>query len=86
MMMVGDTCLVQLPKAEINSHIKFEQGAVVLTTSGENAGNVGKIETIRDGIFSLPKRVVVSFVDRSVELPVQIVMAVGADKPIIKVN
>jgi small subunit ribosomal protein S4e len=86
MMMVGDSCLVQLPKAEINSHIKFEQGAVVLITSGENAGNVGKVETIRDGIFSLPKRVVVSFADRSVELPVQIVMAVGADKPIIKVN
>ena len=50
---------------------------MVLITSGENAGNVGKVETIRDGIFSLPKRVVVSFADRSVELPVQIVMAVG---------
>lgn len=59
---------------------------MVLITSGENAGNVGKVETIRDGIFSLPKRVVVSFADRSVELPVQIVMAVGVDKPIIKVN
>ena len=85
-MMVGDTCLVQLPRVEINSHIKFEKGAVILITSGENAGSIGKIESIRDGIFSLPRRVIVSFADRSVELPVGIVMAVGADRPIIKVN
>jgi small subunit ribosomal protein S4e len=85
-MMVGDTCLVHLPSVEINSHIKFEEGAVILITSGENAGSIGKVHTIRDGIFSLPRRVIVSFEDRSVELPVGIVMAVGADKPIIKVN
>ena len=71
---------------EINSHIKFEEGAVILITSGENAGSIGKVHSIRDGIFSLPRRVIVSFEDRSVELPVGIVMAVGADKPIIKVN
>lgn len=86
MMMVGDTCTVQLPKTKITNHIKFEKGTVVLITSGENAGSIGRVETIRDGIFSLPKRAVVSFADRSVELPVRIVMAVGVDKPVIKVN
>jgi len=86
MMMVGDTCLVQIPSVEINSHIKFEKGAIILITSGENAGRIGKVETIRDGLFSLPKRAVVSFEDRSVELPVGNVMAIGVDKPIIKVN
>jgi small subunit ribosomal protein S4e len=47
---------------------------------------VGKIEDIQDGIFSLPKRALVSFDNKSVELPVEMVMVVGKDKPVIKVN
>ena len=85
-MSVGDTCLVQLPEPKINEHIKFEKGSTVLVTSGENAGGIGKIEDIRDGIFSLPKHALVSFAERSVELPVEIVMTVGSQRPIIGVN
>jgi small subunit ribosomal protein S4e len=85
-MRVGDTCVVQLPESKINEHIEFERGSVVLVTSGENAGGIGKVEDIRDGVFSLPKRALVSFAERSVELPVEIIMAVGSEKPLIKVN
>jgi len=85
-MRVGDTCLVQLPESKINEHIEFERGSVVLVTSGENAGDVGKVEDIRDGVFSLPKRALVSFAERSVELPVEIIMTVGSERPLIKVN
>ena len=85
-MRVGDTCVVQLPESKINEHIEFERGSVVLVTSGENAGGVGKVEDIRDGVFSLPKRALVSFEERSVELPVEIIMTVGSERPLIKVN
>jgi small subunit ribosomal protein S4e len=85
-MRVGDTCVVQLPESKINEHIEFERGSVVLVTSGENAGGIGKVEDIRDGVFSLPKRALVSFAERSVELPVEIIMTVGSEKPLIKVN
>lgn len=85
-MRVGDTCVVQLPESKINEHIEFERGSVVLVTSGENAGSVGKVEDIRDGVFSLPKRALVSFAERSVELPVEIIMTVGSERPLIKVN
>jgi small subunit ribosomal protein S4e len=85
-MKVGDTCVVQLPESKINEHIEFERGSVVLVTSGENAGGVGKVEDIRDGVFSLPKRALVSFAERSVELPVEIIMTVGSERPLIKVN
>ncbi|MFL6403400.1 MAG: 30S ribosomal protein S4e [Nitrososphaeraceae archaeon] len=85
-MNVGDTCVVQLPEAKISQHIKFERGCMVLVMSGENAGNIGKIEDIRDGIFSLPKRALVSFAERSVELPVEAIMAVGSEMPVVKVN
>ena len=83
---VGDTCVIQLPEAKINQHIKFERGCMVLVMSGENAGNIGKIEDVRDGIFSLPKRALVLFAERSVELPVEAIMAVGSEMPVIKVN
>ena len=83
---VGDSCVVNLPAVHITSHIAFEKGATALVITGENAGTVGRIEDIQDGVFSLPKRALVSFDDKSVELPVEMVMVVGADRPIIRVN
>ena len=83
---VGDTCVIDLPKVQVKSHIAFEKGVTALIITGENAGTVGNIEDIQDGIFSLPKRALVSFDNKSVELPVEMVMVVGKDKPVIKVN
>jgi small subunit ribosomal protein S4e len=83
---VGDTCIINLPKVNINNKIAFEKGSTVLIIKGENAGRVGRIEEIKDGIFSLPKRALVSFDDKSVELPVEMVMVVGTDRPVIKVS
>jgi small subunit ribosomal protein S4e len=83
---VGDSCLIDLSNKEIKSHMKLEKGSIVLVTKGENAGAIGKIEEIREGLFSLPKRTVISFGDRSVELPVQMVMLVGHEEPIIQVS
>jgi small subunit ribosomal protein S4e len=83
---VGDTCVIDLPKVQVKNHIAFEKGSIALIITGENAGRVGKINDIQDGIFSLPKRALVSFDSKSVELPVEMVMVVGKDKPVIKVN
>jgi small subunit ribosomal protein S4e len=56
-----------------------------LVIQGENAGRIGKIEEIKNGMFSLPKRTVVNFDDRSVELPIDIVMPIGIDGPLLEV-
>ncbi len=85
-MKVGDTCVIELPEVKIKNHIAFEKDSTVLIITGENAGNIGKIEDIKDGVFSLPKRALVSFDGKSVEIPVEMVMVVGADRPVIKVN
>jgi small subunit ribosomal protein S4e len=84
-MRVGDVCLVKLPNNQIENHIKFESGCTVLVIQGENAGRIGKIEEIKNGMFSLPKRTVVNFDDRSVELPIDIVMPIGTDSPLLEV-
>jgi small subunit ribosomal protein S4e len=85
-MNVGDSCIVSLPELKVMTHIKFEKGCSALITRGENAGIIGKVEDIRDGVFSLPKRVLLSYGDRSVELPADIVIALGSELPAIKVS
>jgi small subunit ribosomal protein S4e len=85
-MSVGDSCRLELPQSEIKDHIKFQKGYSGLIIGGENAGGMGKIEDIKDGLFSLPKRVVVALSEKSVELPVDKVMVIGDETPIIKVS
>jgi small subunit ribosomal protein S4e len=70
----------------IKKIVRFEKGNLGLITSGDNAGSFGTIEDIKDGLFSLPKRVILALGSRSVELPTDIVMAVGLEAPLIKVN
>ncbi|HET7149333.1 MAG TPA: 30S ribosomal protein S4e [Candidatus Nitrosopolaris sp.] len=83
---VGDTCLLDFQNLTIKNIVRFEKGNLGLITSGDNAGNVGTIEDIKDGLFSLPKRVILALGNRSVELPMDIVMTVGLEAPLIKVN
>jgi small subunit ribosomal protein S4e len=85
-MSVGDSCRLELPQSDIKDHIKFQKGYSGLIIGGENAGGIGKIEDIKDGLFSLPKRVVVALSEKSVELPVDKVMVIGDETPIIKVS
>ena len=83
---VNDTCLIDLPKFGIKNHVQLKEGCTVIVTRGENAGNIGKVEEIKTGSFSLPKRVLVSIGEKTVELPIDIVMAIGVDSSLIQVN
>jgi small subunit ribosomal protein S4e len=71
---------------KVTNRIKFEKGCSALVTRGENAGVIGRVEDVREGIFSLPKRALLSFGNRSVELPVDIVIPVVPEEPAIKVS
>ena len=84
-MNVGDVCLVKIPKIQIQTHVKFDVGCKVLIIQGENAGKIGQVDEIKNGMFSLPKRTVIRFEDRSVEMPISIVMPVGNNSPILEV-
>jgi len=84
-MKVGDSCLVSLPDLVIKNHIKFGNGCYVIVVQGENAGKLGQVEEIKEGMFSLPKRVVLTFDEKTVELPVELIMPIGEDKPVLEV-
>ncbi|NHI02644.1 SSU ribosomal protein S4e [Candidatus Nitrosotalea sp. TS] len=83
---VGDTCLVQVPETKILDVIKLEKGVQVIVTSGVNVGKTGKIAEIEGGTFVLPQRALVDIDDRQIEIPSDLVMAVGKDKPVIQIQ
>ena len=83
---VNDTCLIDLPKFGIKNHVQLKEGCTVIVTRGENAGNIGKVEEIKTGSFSLPKRILVSMGEKTVELPIDIVIAIGVDSSLIQVR
>ena len=85
-MSVGDTCLIQIPDGKILEVIKLEGGSHGLVTRGVNSGQIGKIETIEEGTFILPKRVILSLGDRKIEIPADIIMPIGKEEPIIQIK
>lgn len=83
---IGDTCLIEIPGQKILETIKLKPGCQALVTRGVNAGQVGKIESIEEGTFILPRRVVLTLGERSIEIPSDIVIVVGREDPIIKIK
>jgi len=82
---VGDSCLMQLPEQKINEVIKLEKGSKVLVTKGINAGQLAEVKEIKEGTFVLPRRVLLSFGQREIEIPIELVMVVGKKEPVIQI-
>ena len=83
---VSDTCLLQIPEQKILDVIKFEKNSQVIVTRGINAGRIGTINEIKQGTFTLPKRINLLIDDKMIEIPADITMAVGKEKPIIQIR
>ena len=83
---VGDTCLIQIPDQKILEVIKLEAGCQCLVTRGVNVGQIGKIEAIEKGTFILPKRAVLVLGDRKIEIPIDIIMVIGKEEPVIQIK
>lgn len=83
---VGDSCLIQVPEQKILEVIKLEKNSQVIVTRGANTGQTGSVEEIKEGTFTLPKRVLIALGDRKIEIPTSLVMVVGKDKPVIQIR
>ena len=82
---VGDTCLMQIPEQKILDVIKLEKNSKGLIIQGINAGQIGDIKGIKEGTFILPKRVEIKIGERQIEIPANLVMPIGKDKPPIQI-
>ena len=83
---ISDTCLLQIPEQKILDVIKFEKNSQVIVTRGINAGRIGTINEIKQGTFTLPKRINLLIDDKMIEIPANITMVVGKEKPIIQIR
>lgn len=83
---VGDSCLIQIPEGKILEVLKLEKDSHVLVTQGVNAGSVGKIETIEEGTFILPRRILLALEERNIEIPSDFVTVIGKGEPVIQIK
>ena len=83
---IDDTCLLQLPEQKILDVIKFEKNSQIIVTNGINTGRIGLINEIKEGTFTLPKRINLLMDDKMIEIPANITMVVGKEKPLIQIR
>ena len=83
---VNDSCLIQIPEQKILDVIKLEKNSQVIIIKGVNAGKIGHVDKIKDGSFSLSKRIDLVMDDKKVEIPLRLVMVVGKEKPVIQIR
>ena len=77
---------MQIPEQKFLDVIKFEKNSQVIIIKGGNAGRIGTINEIKEGTFTLPKRISLLIDDNTVEIPAEITMTIGKEKPIIQIE
>ena len=82
----GDTVVMKVPAQSVMESVKLAKGATGLVVSGDRAGQVGKIVSVKKGTSTREKMVALSLPSGETELPERLVFAVGADKPAMEVQ
>lgn len=83
---VGDSVVLEVPQQKILDIIKLEKGCQAMVIKGINAGEIGTVDAIEEGTFRLPKRILLNLGERKIEIPTDLVMAVGKEKPTITIR
>ena len=83
---VGDSCLIQIPEQKILDVIKLEKDSLVIVTRGVNTGQIGRLNNINEGTFTLPKRINLTVDKKKFEMPSDLVIVIGKEKPVIQVR
>jgi small subunit ribosomal protein S4e len=81
---VGDTIQLKIPEGKLLNHIKFEEGACALVTSGANMGRCGKIINIIKGTATRPAIVSLEDSMGKFQTIFNYAFIVGKEKPLIK--
>jgi small subunit ribosomal protein S4e len=83
---VGDSCLIQIPEQKILDVIKLEKDSLVIVTRGANTGQIGHLNNINEATFTLPKRINLTVDKKKFEMPSDLVIVIGKEKPVIQVR
>ncbi len=83
---VGDSCLIQIPEQKILDVIKLEKNSLVIVTKGVNTGQIGHINNINEATFTLSKRINLTIDKKKFEMPADLVIVIGKEKPVIQIR
>lgn len=82
---INDSIFIKVPGQEVIDTVKMEKEALALITAGDNAGITGRIVEVKEGTITLPKRVVVESDSKRLEIPADIVIAIGRERPLLSI-
>lgn len=82
----GDTVLMRIPVQTVVESVKLAKGSTGLVVSGDRAGQVGRIISVKKGTNSRGKMVALSLPGGETELPDRMIFAVGNEKPLLEVQ
>ena len=83
---VGDSCLIQIPEQKILDVIKLEKDSLVIVIKGANTGQIGHINNINEATFTLSKRINLTIDKKKFEMPSDLVIVIGKEKPVIQIR
>jgi small subunit ribosomal protein S4e len=83
---LGDSVVMRVPAQSVVESVKLAKGSTGLVVSGERAGQVGRIISVKKGTSTREKMVELSLPSGETELPERLVFAVGTDKPALEVQ
>jgi small subunit ribosomal protein S4e len=81
----GDTCLIEVPTQRLQNSFRMNKGALVMILKGERAGEIGEVEEVKPGSFTRGSIAKVRLGDDSSELPTEMLIVVGRERPALKV-
>jgi small subunit ribosomal protein S4e len=82
----GDVCLLEIPSQKIKRVIVLKKGVLALIVNGKRVGKIGQIKEIRPGTVTRKKMVDLDIEGVIAELPADMIIAVGDDKPLITIT
>lgn len=80
---VGDSCLLEVPSQRLQRVLKLEKNTQVLVVGGQNAGVVGEVQQILPSSFTRRAMARLKVGEQSLELPADLLIVVGRDRPLI---
>jgi len=78
--------LVETPSLKILDYIEMDVGNLVLITSGQNSGKIGRIIEVKEGKFNVKPKLICETEDKKIEVLKEHAIVIGKDEPIIKVS
>jgi len=74
-----DSLMLEIPSQKIAGHVKFDKGTTALVVGGKNSGVVSKIKEIKGDMVIMGD-------EKEFEVPKRLIIMVGKEKPMIKLE